>query len=121
MKEQDTMEQGKYTPSHIWVSSLVEGVGKSWYYGGCDEFALSAIQPLLDKFNACICYGDEFYNNVDDVPFKRNILPYCTYGMPTGYIETNPTVTVVPKGTRFDDSPHCKYLGIKRFVFPNSK
>ena len=109
-----------FTPKRIWVDSRVKGVGMSWYHGGCDEMALDELQPLLDKFNACISYGDEFYNNVADVPFKRHIIGVETYGMPTNMsIETNPTVTVVPKGTKWDDSPFAQYCGTRRFIFPD--
>ena len=82
--------------------------------------ALSELQPLLDKFNACAVYGDEFYNNVSEVPFKRTFRRIETYGMPTNMTtEENPTVTVVPKGTKWDDSPFARYVGTRRFIFPD--
>ena len=82
--------------------------------------ALAELQPLLDEYNACISYGDEFYNNVADVPFKRRFLNVETYGMPTNMsFEVDPIVTVVPKGTKWDDSPFAQYCGTKRYVFPN--
>ena len=43
-----------FTPKRIWVDSRVKGIGMSWYHGGWDEMALSELQPLLDKFNACV-------------------------------------------------------------------
>lgn len=113
--------QGRINPSRIWVDSRVKGIGMSWYHGGHDEMKTEDLQPLLDKFNACICYKDEFYNNVADVPFTREFRTYYTYGMPSGYIEEQPSVTVVPKGTKWDDSPFAQYVGAKRFVFPESK
>lgn len=113
--------QNKYYPKFIWVDSRVKGVGKSWYYGGCDQMKPEDLQSLLEEYDACICYKDEFYNNVADVPFTKAIRTYYTYGMPSGYIEEEPTVTVVPNGTKWDDSPFAQYVGTKRFVFPKDK
>ena len=110
-----------FTPKYVWVDSRVKGIGMSWYHGGEDQMALNDLQPLLDKYNACISYGDEFYNNVSDVPFRRCFRGIETYGMPTYQsIEEDPTVTVVPKGTKWDDSPFAQYTGRRRFVFPQS-
>lgn len=110
-----------FIPKHVWVDSRVEGVGKSWYYGGKDQMTLDELQRLLNEHNACISYGDKFYNNVAEVPFRRCFLSVETYGMPTNMrIEEDPTVTVVPKGTRWDDSPFAKYIGSRRFVFPQT-
>ena len=119
MNTQSTQES-RFTPSRVWVDSRVKGVGQSWYYGGKDQMHLSELQPLLDEHNACVCYKDEFYDNIDDIPFVEEYLTYYTYGMPTGSIKDDPTVTVVPKGTKWDDSPLYQYLGKKRFVFPKN-
>lgn len=104
----------KYEPKFVWVDSRVKGVGSSWYYGGSDQMSLDELQMFLDKYNAVAVYRGEFYDNVRDIPFKPERNSIDTFGMPTGrYTESEPTVTVVPKGTEWED---CIYS--KRFKFP---
>ena len=98
----------------VWVDSRVKGVGKSWYYGGADQMTLDELQQAIDEHNACVFYNDIFYDNVKDIPLVKELRYIEEFGMPTNLtISTDPTVTVVPKGTTL-------YIGYcsRRFVFP---
>ena len=61
-----------------------------------------------------VFYNDIFYDNVKDIPLVKELRYIEEFGMPTNLtISTDPTVTVVPKGTTL-------YIGYcsRRFVFP---
>lgn len=106
----------KYQPKSVWVDSRVKGVGSSWYYGGHDQMHLDELQDFLDKSNAVAVYGGEFYDNVYDIPFKPARHSIDTFGMPTGrYTESEPSVTVVPKGTEWEEQ---LYSTSRRYKFP---
>lgn len=102
----------------IWVDSRTIGVGSSWYYGGSDEMTLDELQYFLDKCNAVAVYDGVFYDNVKDIPLKQRNVSIDEFGMPTGmYIAVNPMVTVVPKGTTFENP--LGYPNTRRFKFPD--
>lgn len=109
---------GGYKPKFVWVDSRVKGVGSSWYYGGTDTMKLDELQSFLDRFNACVVYDGNFYTNVNDIPFKPARHSIETYGMPTGrYTESEPTVTVVPNGTTYENP--LGYSNTRRYKFPD--
>ena len=106
-----------YRPKHVWVDSRVKGIGMSWYRGGHDEMTLEQLQQLLDEHDACIYYNEQFYDNVNDVPFKPKYNGIEEFGMPTYRgVYSNPSCTVVPKGTTMEVG-YCS----RRFKFPEKK
>ena len=104
-----------YSPKMLWVDSRVPGVGSSWYYGGKDQMTMDELEDFIKKHDAAISYNGDFFDSVYDIAFEPDRHSIDTYGMPTGrYIEMEPTVTIVPRGTVWDDNVY----GSKRYKWP---
>lgn len=105
---------GGYKPKFVWVDSRVPGVGSSWYYGGKDQMSMEELEGFIKKYDAVISYNGEFFDSVYDITFKPERHSIDTYGMPTGnYIKMEPTVTIVPRGTVWDEG-----YGSRRYKWP---
>lgn len=103
----------KYVPQRCWCWSPIKGAKLSALK---HSKTLPEIEEYIKEHNAVVCYKNNLYDSVYDVPFVQEYSTTYTYCFPTGHIHVIPTIDLVPRGSYIKkDSP---YLSSGHWVFP---